>query len=159
MNADCLTYAGSIENLEEAVGDSRHRHEQVDVADPVAVEGLFVQGFDLVVHFAAETHVDRSLEDAGQFVRTNIRGTENILAVSGQRRAGMGRPVTGPLMTSTGCPFMAPAYSYSETPYGNSVEPTRKMAGSWPQETARGIGLFSAMYLPRWMRPCLPGDI
>ena len=93
VNADCLTYAGSIENLEEAVGDSRHRHEQVDVADPVAVEGLFVQGFDLVVHFAAETHVDRSLEDAGQFVRTNIRGTENILAVSGQRRAGMGRPV------------------------------------------------------------------
>jgi dTDP-glucose 4,6-dehydratase len=92
VNADCLTYAGSLDNLEDAAHDARHRHERIDVADPETVEGLFTQGFDLVVHFAAETHVDRSLEDAGQFVRTNVRGTENLLAMSGQRRAGMARP-------------------------------------------------------------------
>ncbi len=86
VNADCLTYAGSLDNLEEAAVDPRHRHERIDIADDDAVDGLFTQGFDLIVHFAAETHVDRSLENAGAFVRTNVRGTENMLKSAGRRR-------------------------------------------------------------------------
>lgn len=93
VNADCLTYAGSLDNLEDAASDPRHRHERIDVADQDAVDGLFTQGFDLIVHFAAETHVDRSLEDAGGFVRTNVRGTENVLKAAGRRRMGT-EPVT-----------------------------------------------------------------
>ena len=81
VNADCLTYAGSIDNLEEAAGDRRHRHANVDIADSAAVDRLLNEKpFDLIVHFAAETHVDRSLEDAGQFVRTNVLGTQTLLA-------------------------------------------------------------------------------
>ena len=93
VNADLLTYAGSLDNLEEAARDTRHRHERIDVADPVAVDRLWADGFDLVVHFAAETHVDRSLEDAGRFVRTNVTGTETLLATMGPQRAGAARPV------------------------------------------------------------------
>jgi dTDP-glucose 4,6-dehydratase len=89
VNADCLTYAGSLDNLEEVARDKRHRHEHVDMADAVAVDRLWTEGFDLVVHFAAETHVDRSLEDASQFVRTNVLGTQTLLATV-ERHRGSG---------------------------------------------------------------------
>jgi dTDP-glucose 4,6-dehydratase len=80
VNADCLTYAGSVENLEDAAQNPRYRHAQIDIADRDAVDRLWGESFDLIVHFAAETHVDRSLEDAGQFVRTNVLGTQTLLS-------------------------------------------------------------------------------
>jgi dTDP-glucose 4,6-dehydratase len=80
VNADCLTYAGSVENLEDAAQNPRYRHAQIEIADRAAVDQLWDESFDLVVHFAAETHVDRSLEDAGQFVRTNVLGTQTLLS-------------------------------------------------------------------------------
>lgn len=86
VNADCLTYAGSLDNLEEAAANSRHRHVNVDTADEAALDALWEEPFDLVVHFAAETHVDRSLENAGTFVRTNVLGTQAVLSVALRRR-------------------------------------------------------------------------
>jgi dTDP-glucose 4,6-dehydratase len=80
VNADCLTYAGSVENLEDAAQNPRYSHARIDIADRAAVNRLWDEPFDLVVHFAAETHVDRSLEDAGRFVRTNVLGTQTLLS-------------------------------------------------------------------------------
>ncbi|MEV0219866.1 dTDP-glucose 4,6-dehydratase [Streptomyces sp. NPDC050704] len=73
---DKLTYAGNRANLPE-------RHERLrfvvgDIADPEAVRAV-VKGHDEVVHFAAESHVDRSLHDASAFVRTNVEGTQSLL--------------------------------------------------------------------------------
>ncbi|HWO56231.1 MAG TPA: dTDP-glucose 4,6-dehydratase [bacterium] len=78
-NVDCLTYAGSLDNLEEAKSHPRHRHVPVDIADREGMRAIWSERYDLVVHFAAETHVDRSLEDAARFVRTNVLGTQTLL--------------------------------------------------------------------------------
>ncbi|MGH9488282.1 MAG: dTDP-glucose 4,6-dehydratase [Terriglobales bacterium] len=82
-NLDALTYAGRPENVAEFGADPRYRFVKADVADAAAVEAAF-GGFapDVVVHFAAETHVDRSLGDAGAFVRTNALGTQVLLAAA-----------------------------------------------------------------------------
>lgn len=75
---DKLTYAGRSENLEDLDTHPRHRFVRGDVADP-AVAAPLVRGADVVVHFAAETHVDRSLLSAGEFIRTDVHGTFVLL--------------------------------------------------------------------------------
>jgi dTDP-glucose 4,6-dehydratase len=87
-NVDCLTYAGSLDNLEEAASHVRYRHVSADIADHDAMHDIWSAGFDTVVHFAAETHVDRSLEDASRFVRTNVLGTQ-VLLEHARRRGGI----------------------------------------------------------------------
>jgi dTDP-glucose 4,6-dehydratase len=88
INLDLLTYAGNAENLSdiescEAGKDDaqrRYTHIQGDICDAVLVDRLFREyPFSLVVHFAAETHVDRSLFNFSDFVRTNVEGTRVIL--------------------------------------------------------------------------------
>ena len=75
---DKLTYAGRRENLADLDGHPRHRFVRGDVADPAAAVPL-VRDADVVVHFAAETHVDRSLMSAGEFIRTDVHGTLVLL--------------------------------------------------------------------------------
>jgi dTDP-glucose 4,6-dehydratase len=75
---DKLTYAGSLANLEEHEGSARFRLARGDVADPLTVEPL-VSEVDLVLHAAAETHVDRSITGPGEFVLTNVIGTHVVL--------------------------------------------------------------------------------
>ena len=75
---DKLTYAGRLENLETVRDEARHRFVQGDVADP-AVAGPLVKASDVVVHFAAETHVDRSIKNAGEFIKTDVYGTFVLL--------------------------------------------------------------------------------
>ena len=70
---DKLTYAGNLRNLDQPLRDSRCKFVRMDVCDPAIRE--VVAGCDAVVHFAAESHVDRSIEDAAPFVRTNVEGT------------------------------------------------------------------------------------
>jgi len=84
---DKLTYAGNLKNLEPALNRNRCQFAQMDICDP-AVVGL-LKGCDAVVHFAAESHVDRSIEDAAAFVRTNVDGTHNLIQAS--RQAGIPR--------------------------------------------------------------------
>jgi dTDP-glucose 4,6-dehydratase len=79
VNFDKLTYAGNPENLADLAEDPRYRFVKGDIADPYAVELVFQQGLDAVVNFAAETHVDRSIEDASPFLRTNVLGTHCLL--------------------------------------------------------------------------------
>jgi dTDP-glucose 4,6-dehydratase len=78
-NFDKLTYAGNAENLADVADDPRYRFIRGDIADTQAIHALFGAGFDAVVHFAAETHVDRSIEDAAPFLHTNVVGTHCLL--------------------------------------------------------------------------------
>ena len=75
---DKLTYAGRLENLESVRDEPRHRFVRGDVAD-AAVAAPLVKDSDVVVHFAAETHVDRSIKNAGEFITTDVYGTFVLL--------------------------------------------------------------------------------
>jgi dTDP-glucose 4,6-dehydratase len=75
---DKLTYAGRRENLHDVMDDPRHRFVHGDVADPVVAAPL-VRASDIVVHFAAETHVDRSIRNAAEFITTDVVGTFVLL--------------------------------------------------------------------------------
>jgi dTDP-glucose 4,6-dehydratase len=79
VNFDKLTYAGNPESLADVAQDERYHFICGDITDRNAVDELFRRGFDAVVHFAAETHVDRSIEDASPFLTTNIFGTQCLL--------------------------------------------------------------------------------
>ncbi|MCI5751025.1 MAG: dTDP-glucose 4,6-dehydratase [Oscillospiraceae bacterium] len=80
VNLDKLTYAGNLENLKGAEGDTRHIFVQGDICDAALVASLFEKyDFDYVINFAAESHVDRSIADPGIFVQTNVMGTVNLL--------------------------------------------------------------------------------
>src|SRR5262245_24775671 len=75
---DKLTYAGRMENLKEVLDNPRHEFVKGDVADPAVAKPLVAKA-DVVVHFAAETHVDRSILDAGEFITTDVFGTFVLL--------------------------------------------------------------------------------
>ncbi|MBI1952838.1 MAG: dTDP-glucose 4,6-dehydratase [Candidatus Omnitrophica bacterium] len=85
VNLDKLTYAGNLENLKELKGDPRCRFVRGDVADPRTVAEALA-GCQEVVHFAAETHVDRSIVGAEDFLRTNVLGTHTLLEAARQAR-------------------------------------------------------------------------
>lgn len=89
LTFDLLTYAGNLANLAPLEGSPRHRFVRGDVTDAVAVDAVLADGCDAVVHFAAESHVDRSIEDAAAFVRTNVLGTQVLLDAA--RRRGVRR--------------------------------------------------------------------
>ena len=80
INLDLLTYAGNPENLLDVETSPRYRFVQGDVNDEALLEDLFTD-CDAVVHFAAETHVDRSIMDARPFVQANVMGTQALLHV------------------------------------------------------------------------------
>lgn len=86
-NLDKLTYAGDPERLKGLEADRRHSFIKADICDKGALEEVFSRGVDTVVHFAAESHVDRSIQDASPFEETNVRGTLALLDVS--RRFGI----------------------------------------------------------------------
>jgi dTDP-glucose 4,6-dehydratase len=79
VNFDKLTYAGNPESLSDLADQTRYRFLRGDITDPAAVGELFDLGFDALVNFAAETHVDRSIEDASPFLRTNVGGVMCLL--------------------------------------------------------------------------------
>jgi dTDP-glucose 4,6-dehydratase len=80
INYDLLTYAGNLRNLDEVGSDSRYHFVRGDIADNNSVHAVFeAHRIDAVVNFAAETHVDRSIEDSAPFIRSNIVGTQCLL--------------------------------------------------------------------------------
>ncbi len=82
---DKLTYAGRLENLQGVLDHPRHTFVKGDIADP-AVAAALVKASDIVVHFAAETHVDRSLMSAGEFITTDVYGTFVLLEAAREAR-------------------------------------------------------------------------
>ena len=85
VNIDKLTYAGSVNNLKSLEDNPRYRFVKGDICDVNLVNHL-IEDVDAIVHFAAESHVDRSIEDSSVFVTTNVLGTQVLLEAA--RRTG-----------------------------------------------------------------------
>jgi dTDP-glucose 4,6-dehydratase len=80
VNVDCLTYAGNLESLGEAADHPMHSFHRVDIRDASALQSVFAQEQpDAVLHLAAESHVDRSIDGPAAFVATNVVGTFTVL--------------------------------------------------------------------------------
>jgi dTDP-glucose 4,6-dehydratase len=80
VTLDKLTYAGSLKNLEAIAGDPRHTFVKGDICDRALLRKLFAQQRPrAIVHFAAESHVDRSIDGPGEFIQTNVVGTFSLL--------------------------------------------------------------------------------
>ena len=80
LNLDALTYAGNLHNLDALKGDARHVFVQGDIGDRALVDRLLAEHRPrAVLHFAAESHVDRSIHGPGEFMRTNVMGTFTLL--------------------------------------------------------------------------------
>jgi len=80
VNVDKLTYAGNLESLASVSEDARYRFEQVDICDAAGIQRVFAQYQpDIIMHLAAESHVDRSIDGPAEFIHTNIIGTYTLL--------------------------------------------------------------------------------
>ncbi len=84
INFDALTYAGNLDNL-AGLDDRSHHFIQGDIADKDAVLAVLTDGTDAIINFAAESHVDRSILSAAEFIRTNVLGTQVLLDCARER--------------------------------------------------------------------------
>lgn len=84
INLDKLTYAGNRANLQDLETSGRYHFFQGDICHPPTVDGL-MKAADAVIHFAAETHVDRSIDNASDFLTTNVQGTRVLLDAAKER--------------------------------------------------------------------------
>lgn len=82
VNVDALTYAGNLENLKSIENHPNYSFIKADITDGQAIDQIFEQGIDVVVNFAAESHVDRSILEPEVFVKTNVLGTQVLLDAS-----------------------------------------------------------------------------
>ena len=83
VNVDCLTYAANLANLAAVSANKNYSFERVDICDVDALKGVFTKHQpDAVMHLAAESHVDRSIDGPGAFIQTNVIGTFNLLQIA-----------------------------------------------------------------------------
>jgi len=91
VNLDCLTYAGNLRNLDAIAGDSRHMFVRGDIRDDELVESLLHEhAIRAIVHFAAESHVDRSIRGPEDFIQTNVLGTFRLLEAARRHWESLG---------------------------------------------------------------------
>jgi dTDP-glucose 4,6-dehydratase len=121
---DKLTYAGNLENLEGIVDGRQVRFERGDVSDAERVREVLALDVDRVIHFAAESHVDRSIEDATAFLATNVVGTQVLLDAA--RHAGVRRFVQ-----------VSTDEVYGSIPAGLSARPDSPLAPSSPYSASK----------------------
>jgi dTDP-glucose 4,6-dehydratase len=127
VNLDLLTYAGRRENLEDVADHTNYRFVHGDVADQGLVDNLCRDGLDAVVHFAAESHVDRSLDSAAPFIHTNVVGTHCL--VEAARRAGVRRFVQ-----------ISSDEVYGPVPEGRKAGPDAPLDPSNPYAASKAAG-------------------
>ncbi|HMD87472.1 MAG TPA: dTDP-glucose 4,6-dehydratase [Terriglobia bacterium] len=89
LNLDKLTYSGNLQTLRDLEKDERYTFVRGDIGDRRKVQEILSSGFEAIVHFAAETHVDRSILEGSAFVKTNVLGTQCLLDAA--RHAGIKR--------------------------------------------------------------------
>ncbi len=143
VNFDKLTYAGNLESLKDLEPNPRYRFFLGDICDPEKTEACMSQGIDAVVHFAAESHVDRSIVDAQAFVRTNVLGTQNLLDTARRHKIGRFLHIsTDEVYGSLG----ATGYFTEETP----LAPNSPYAAS-----KTGSDLIVRSYFHTYGMPCL----
>lgn len=86
LNLDKLTYAGNLDNLSDVESQPNYQFVRGDIADAKLVDDVLDQSVDAIVNVAAETHVDRSIADARDFLRTNVEGTYTLLEAARRKR-------------------------------------------------------------------------
>src|SRR5690554_6262055 len=82
INVDLLTYAGNLENLRDVEKNPAYSFVRADINDRRAMREVFGRGVDAVINFAAESHVDRSIESPQSFITTNVHGTLTLLSLA-----------------------------------------------------------------------------
>ena len=83
VNLDLLTYAGNLDNIKDLESSTNYNFVKGDICDEVLVKKIFSDySIDSIIHLAAESHVDRSIEDPMAFIQTNVLGTVNLLNVA-----------------------------------------------------------------------------
>lgn len=93
VNLDALTYAACLDNVASVADSPAYAFEHVDIRDRAALDRVFAtHAPDAVMHLAAESHVDRSIDGPGDFIETNITGTYNMLEAARSHWVGQGRP-------------------------------------------------------------------
>ena len=93
VNLDALTYAACLDNVASVADGPRYAFEHADIRDRAALDRIFATHQpDAVMHLAAESHVDRSIDGPGDFIETNITGTYNMLEAARAYWTGQGRP-------------------------------------------------------------------
>lgn len=93
VNLDALTYAACLDNVASVANDPRYAFVQADIRDPVALDAAFeAHQPDAVMHLAAESHVDRSIDGPGAFIDTNVTGTYTLLQAARRYWEGRGKP-------------------------------------------------------------------
>ncbi len=93
VNVDALTYAGRLENVASVADHPAYRFEHADIRDAATLDRVFAEHDpDAVMHLAAESHVDRSIDGPGDFIQTNLVGTFNMLQAARAHWEGKGRP-------------------------------------------------------------------
>jgi dTDP-glucose 4,6-dehydratase len=121
INVDKLTYAGNLENLSDISDHPNYEFVRGDIADKALIQGLSSKGVDAIINFAAESHVDRSIEDSRVFIETNVLGTQVLMDAA--RKYGISRFVQistdevygslGPTGSFTEASSLAPNSPYS----------------------------------------------
>ena len=93
VNVDALTYAACLDNVASVADAPNYAFEQADIRDAGAMARIFAaHSPDAVMHLAAESHVDRSIDGPGQFIETNVMGTYTLLQAARAYWEGQGRP-------------------------------------------------------------------
>ena len=116
VNLDKLTYAGNLENLKDLEGHPNYRFVKGDILNSELVEHLVDQGIDIIVHFAAESHVDRSVLDPLSFVKTNVLGTHSLLEAARKKNIRFHHISTDEVYGSLNLEDTHKAF-HEETPY------------------------------------------
>ena len=88
-NLDVLTYAGNLENLADVEKKTRYAFVKGNITDSKQVDELLSRGFDVLINFAAESHVDRSIDSAREFIQTNVLGTQVLLDAARNHKVGL----------------------------------------------------------------------
>lgn len=127
VNLDLLTYAGREENLADLSGHPGYRFVRGDVADRDLVADLLADDVDAVIHFAAESHVDRSIKGADPFIHTNVVGTHCLVEES--RRAGVKRFIQ-----------ISSDEVYGPVPEGRPAGPDSPLSPSNPYAASKAAG-------------------
>ena len=144
VNLDLLTYAGREENLADLAGHPGYQFVRGDVADRDLVAHLLADGVDAVVHFAAESHVDRSIGGADPFIHTNVVGTHCL--VEAARRAGVPRFIQ-----------ISSDEVYGPVPEGRQAGPDAPLSPSNPYAASKAAA--DLMVAAAWRTHGFPGII
>lgn len=148
VNLDKLTYAGNLESLTDIADNPRYAFEQVDICDRAELDRVFAQYRpDAVMHLAAESHVDRAIGSAGEFIRTNIVGTFDLLEAARAYWQQMPSENAKPSVSTIFLPMKSMAICTAQTICLQKPRHTRRPAPTPPPKpppttlSARGSGL------------------